>query len=280
MIDLFQKLLSYLQYPFVLYALGTGTMIALCSSLLGVPLVLKRFSFIGDGLAHVAFGAMAIASTLGIANDIWIVLPVTVISAIILLYGSRNTLIQGDAAIAMISVGALAIGYLLMNLFSRNPNLSGDVCTTLFGSVAILTLTPGQFLLCTLLSIGTLLFYILFYRRIFTITFDADFAQASGINIRRDNLLLAIVIAIIIVLAMNLVGSLLVSALVVLPTLSAMRICRSFKGVTICSAMVSVLCATFGMFISIAASTPIGATIVTVNLAIFIILSIIGKKHL
>ena len=280
MIDLFHKLVAYLHYPFVLYALGTGTMIALCSSLLGVPLVLKRFSFIGDGLAHVAFGAMAVASILGMTNDIWIVLPVTILSAIILLYGTRNSLIQGDAAIAMISVGALAVGYLLMSLFTRSPNLSGDVCTTLFGSVAILTLTPAQFILCMLLSTGTILFYILIYRRIFAITFDADFAQASGVNIRRDNLLLAIVIAIIIVLAMNLVGSLLVSALVVLPALSAMRICQSFKGVTLCSAVISVFCALSGMFISIGASTPIGATIVVVNITLFLALAIIRRKHL
>ncbi len=280
MINFFQELASYLHYPFVLYALGAGTMIALCSSLLGVPLVLKRFSFIGDGLAHVAFGAMAIASILGLTNDIWIVLPATVLSAIILLYGTRNSLIQGDAAIAMISVGALAVGYMLMSLFARSPNLSGDVCTTLFGSVAILTLSPPQFLLCTLLSIGTLLFYILFYRRIFAITFDADFAQASGINIRQDNLLLAIVIAIIIVLAMTLVGSLLVSALIVLPALSAMRICTSFKNVTICSAVISVLCAISGIFISIGASTPIGATIVVVNIGIFMVLAVIGRKRL
>jgi zinc transport system permease protein len=276
MIDLLKNFAAYLHYPFVLYALGTGTMIALCSALLGVPLVLKRFSFIGDGLAHVAFGAMAVASVLGMTQDIWIVLPVTVLSAILLLYGNRHSMIQGDAAIAVISVGALSIGYLLMSLFTRSPNLSGDVCTTLFGSVAILTLTPMQFILCLLLSIGTLVFYFLFYRRIFTMTFDADFAQASGINIRRDNLLLAVVIAVIIVLAMNLAGTLLVSALVVLPAIPVMRVCRSFRGVTLMSAIISVFCALVGMFISIGASTPIGATVVVVNLTIFVLLAIVG----
>ena len=271
------QLRTYLSFPFVQYALIVGVLIALCSSLLGVTLVLKRFSFIGDGLSHVAFGAMAIAGVLHLTDDMLFVLPVTVLSAVLLLRTGQNTKIKGDAAIAMISVGALAVGYLLLSLFSTSANLSGDVCTTLFGSMSILTLTQAEVWLCTILSIVVVLIFFLFYNKIFAVTFDENFARASGTKAEAYNLLIAVVIAVIIVLAMNLVGSLLISALIIFPAMSAMRLFRSFKGVTICSAVLSVTCALLGILISILWSTPVGSTIVAVDIGAFLIFCLIAK---
>ena len=274
---MFETLRMYFQYPFVRYALIVGVLIALCSSLLGVTLVLKRFSFIGDGLSHVAFGAMAIASVLNITNNMLFILPVTVICAILLLRAGQNTRIKGDAAIAMISVGALAIGYLLMNLFSTSPNISGDVCSTLFGSTSILTLKKVEVWLCAILSVVVVAIFILFYNKIFAVTFDENFARATGTRANAYNLLIAVVIAVIIVLAMNLVGSLLISALVIFPALSAMRLFKSFRSVTISAAVLSVLSATAGILISILAGTPVGSTIVAVDIAVFLISYGIGR---
>ena len=271
------QLRTYLNFPFVQYALIVGVLIALCSSLLGVTLVLKRFSFIGDGLSHVAFGAMAIAGVLHLTNDMLFVMPVTVLSAVLLLRTGQNTKIKGDAAIAMISVGALAVGYLLLSLFSTSANLSGDVCTTLFGSTSILTLTQAEVWLCTVLSIVVVLIFFLFYNKIFAVTFDEDFARASGTKAEAYNLLIAVIIAVIIVLAMNLVGSLLISALIIFPAMSAMRLFRSFKGVTVCSAVLSVTCALLGILISILWSTPVGSTIVAVDIGAFLVFCLIAK---
>lgn len=275
--NIVEKLFLYLNYPFVQYALIVGVLIALCSSLLGVTLVLKRFSFIGDGLSHVSFGALAIASILNLTDKMMLVLPITIICAILLLRTGQNTKIKGDAAIAMISVGALAFGYLLMNLFAKSSNLSGDVCSTLFGSTSILTLSKGEVWLCTVLSIIVLLIFIFFYHKIFDVTFDENFARAAGTKVDNYNLLIAIVIAIIIVLAMKLVGSLLISALIIFPALSAMRMFRSFKSVTICSAIFSVICATIGMVIAIVAGTPVGSTIVAVDVVAFFLSYIAGN---
>ena len=272
-----ETLISYLQYPFVRNALIVGVLIALCSSLLGVTLVLKRFSFIGDGLSHVAFGGIAIAAVLNITNDMLVVLPVTIISAVLLLRTGQNTKIKGDAAIAMISVGALAFGYLLMNVFSTSSNVSGDVCTTLFGSTSILTLSSWDVWLSVILSVLVVLIFVLLYNKIFAVTFDEDFAVSAGTNANRYNLLIAIIIAVIIVLAMNLVGSLLISALVIFPALSAMRLFKNFKGVTICSAILSVVCALLGMLISILAGTPVGSTIVAADVVAFLVCHIAGK---
>ena len=271
-----ETLKLYLQYPFVRYALIVGVLIALCSSLLGVTLVLKRFSFIGDGLSHVAFGAMAVAAVLKLSDSMLFVLPATVLCAILLLRTGQNTKIKGDAAIAMISVGALAIGYLLMNLFSTSSNLSGDVCSTLFGSTSILTLTKTEVWLCAVLSVIVVITFILFYNKIFAVTFDEGFAQATGVKAGMYNLLIAVIIAVIIVLAMNLVGSLLISALVIFPALSAMRLFKSFRSVTICSAILSVICALTGILISILAGTPVGSTIVAVDIAAFALFSLLG----
>ena len=268
---------TYLNLPFVRYALIVGVLIALCSSLLGVTLVLKRFSFIGDGLSHVAFGAMAIAGVLHLSNDMLFVLPATVLCAVLLLRTGQHTKIKGDAAIAMISVGALAVGYLLLSLFSTSANLSGDVCTTLFGSTSILTLTEAEVWLCTGLSVAVVILFILFYNRIFAVTFDEDFARACGTRAEAYNLLIAVVIAVIIVLAMNLVGSLLISALIIFPAMSAMRVFRSFKGVTVCSAVLSVTCALLGILISILWSTPVGSTIVAVDIGAFLIFCLVAR---
>lgn len=275
--DLFEKLANYFQFPFVRYALIVGVLIALCSSLLGVTLVLKRFSFIGDGLSHVAFGGMAIASIANLTNDMLIVLPVTVVCAVLLLRTGQNTKIKGDASVAMISVGALAIGYLLMNLFSTSSNLSGDVCSTLFGSTSILTLTQTEVWLCAILSVVVVAVFVLFYNKIFAVTFDENFAKATGTKANLYNLIIAVVIAVIIVLAMNLVGSLLISALVIFPALSAMRIFRNFLSVTIASAALSVVCAFLGILVSILAGTPVGSTIVAADIVAFLLFSAVGR---
>lgn len=277
MAELANKLVIYLQYPFVRYALIVGVLIALCSSLLGVTLVLKRFSFIGDGLSHVAFGALAVSAVLGLSNNMLFVLPATVICAVLLLRTGQSTKIKGDAAIAMISVGALAIGYLLMHMFSPSQNLSGDVCGTLFGSTAILTLTQTEVWLCIGLSVVVLAVFVLFYNKILSVTFDESFARATGTKASAYNLLIAVIIAVIIVLAMNLVGSLLISALVIFPALSAMRVFKSFKSVTICSGVISVVCALIGMVVSILFGSPVGSTIVAVDIVGFLVFYIIGR---
>ena len=271
------KLMLYLEHPYVWYAFIVGILIALCSSLLGVTLVLKRFSFIGDGLSHVAFGGIAIATVLNMTNQMLLVLPFTVICAVLLLRTGQNTRIKGDAAIAMVSVGALAFGYMLMNIFPTSSNLTGDVCSTLFGSQSILTLTKTEVWLCVILSIAVVVIFILFYDKIFAVTFDENFSKAIGTKTDVYNLMIAIVIAIIIVLAMNLVGSLLISALVIFPALSAMRLFRTFLRVTICSAVLSVTCAFLGILISILAGTPVGSTIVTVDVGAFVICYLVGK---
>ena len=271
-----EKLTLYWAYPFVRYALIVGVLIALCSSLLGVTLVLKRFSFIGDGLSHVAFGAMAIAAVMKLNSEMPLVMVITVISAVLLLRTGQNTKIKGDAAIAMISVGALAIGYLLMNIFSTSSNLSGDVCSTLFGSTSILTLAKNEVWLCVGMSVLVVTVFILFYNKIFAVTFDEDFARATGTKAGLYNLLIAVVVAVIIVLAMNLVGSLLISALVIFPALSAMRVFKSFKAVTICSAALSVFCACTGMLISILGGTPVGSTVVAMDMLAFGVFHVIG----
>lgn len=274
---IFETLEFYFKYPFVRYALIVGVLIALCSSLLGVTLVLKRFSFIGDGLSHVAFGGIAIASVLNISNNMLVVLPVTVISAVLLLNTGKNTKIKGDAAVAMISVGALAFGYLIMNIFSPSANVSGDVCSTLFGSTSILTLSVSEVWLCAALSLLVTALFILFYNKIFSVTFDEDFSRAAGINAGACNLLTAVITAVIIVLAMNLVGSLLISALVIFPALSAMRIFKSFLPVVVFSAVISVICALAGIIIAVIFGTPVGSTIVAADVSAFFICAVIGR---
>ncbi len=272
-----ETLQLYFSYPFVRYALIVGVLIALSSSLLGVTLVLKRFSFIGDGLSHVAFGAIAVATVLGVSNEMVVVMPVTILAAVLLLRTGKNTKVKGDAAVAMISVGALALGYLLMHLFSTSTNLSGDVCSTLFGSTAILTLSSLDVWICVIVSVLVMVVFLLFYHKIFAVTFDETFAEATGLHAGRYNLLIAVITAAVIVLAMNLVGSLLISALIIFPALSAMRLFKSFRAVILCSAVLSVVCATAGILVSILGSTPVGSTIVAMDIGVFILCWIVGK---
>ena len=274
--NIFETLSGYFQFPFVRYALIAGVLIALCSSLLGVTLVLKRFSFIGDGLSHVAFGAMSIATVFSLSNNMLIVMPVTILSAILLLRKNGTKNVRGDAALAMISVGALALGYLILNVFSKSANLSGDVCSTLFGSTSILTLKASEVWLCVGMSVLVLVIFTLFYNKIFAVTFDESFAAATGTPTGVYDMIIAVVTAVVIVLAMNLVGSLLTSALIVFPTLSAMRVFKSYKKVVVCSATLSVGCAVFGILFSILVSTPVGATIVVTDILAFMIFSAIG----
>ena len=275
--EIFAKLAMYMEFPFVRYAVIVGVLIALCSSLLGVTLVLKRFSFIGDGLSHVAFGALSVAAVLGMTNRMTVVLPITLVAAVLLLRAGKEAKIKGDAAIAMISVTSLAFGYLLMNLFSASANVSGDVCSTLFGSTSILTLTKQEVWLSVALSVVILLIFVLFYQKIFAVTFDEDFARAVGTNAGRYNLIIAVVVAAIIVLAMNLVGSLLISAFVIFPALSSMRLFHTFFSVTVCSAVLSVLCALSGILLSVLAGTPVGATVVAMDAAAFLFCCAAGE---
>jgi len=272
-----EMLQFYLSYPFVRYALIVGTLIALCSSLLGVTLVLKRFSYIGDGLSHVAFGALAIGTIFDITSTSVVVMPVTVAAAILILRTGQNPKIHGDAAIAMLSVGSLAIGYLVMHLFSTSANISGDVCSTLFGSTSILTLTKAEVWLCVIMSVVVVALFVLLYNRIFAVTFDENFAKATGIKTNVYNTLIAVITAVIIVLAMNLVGSLLISALLIFPALSAMRVIQNFKGVVIYSAVISVVCALLGIVLSILFSTPVGSTIVAADIIMFALNCVAGR---
>ena len=270
-----ETLKLFFSYPFVRYAFVVAVVISLSASLLGVTLVLKRYSFIGDGLSHVAFGAMAIASVFKMINNNVIVLPLTILAAVLLLRTGKNAKIKGDAAIAVFSVGALAVGYLIMNVFSTSANVSGDVCSTLFGSTSLLTLTAGEVWFSVILAVIVTGLFVFLYNKIFAVTSDEDFANATGTNADRYNLIIAILIAVIIVMGMNLVGSLLISALVIFPALSAMRLYNNYRGVVICSAVIAVICAVTGMLLSILLSTPVGATIVTADIVVFAAVTLI-----
>lgn len=273
---MWNTLVEYLQYPFVRRILVAGVLVAFCASMLGVTLVLKRFSYIGDGLSHVAFAAMAIAMVLRMTNNTLIILPITVVAAILMLKTGQNAKINGDAVIAMLSVGSLAFGYLIMNVSGTSQNVSGDVCSTLFGAASILTLSNTDVWICLIMSLLVLVFYILYYHKIFLVTFDENFACATGIHTGAYNVLMAVVTAVVIVVAMNIVGSLLVSALIIFPALSAMRVFKNYKSVFICSAVYGVVSSGVGILISIAASTPVSATIVAIDIVLFVIFSIIG----
>ncbi len=273
-----QTLLHYFSYPFVRYAFIAGILISLCAGLLGVVLVLKRYAMIGDGLSHVAFGAMAIAAVLGWA-PMTVALPVTVAVAVLLLLAGEKRLIKGDAAIAILSSGALAVGYLLLNLFpsSNTGSLSGDVCASLFGSTSMMTLSGADVWLCVGLSVAVIGFFCLFYHKIFAVTFDEGFSVSSGVRVRLYNFLIAAVSGVVIVLAMKLVGALLISALIIFPALSAMRVFRSFRAVVLCSAILAVVGSLSGLIIALLASTPTGATVAVVHILIFTGFSIAGK---
>lgn len=275
--DVIDNLIYFLGFPFVRYALIVGVLIALCSSLLGVTLVLKRYSFIGDGLSHVAFGAMAVGTVVNLSGNLFFVMGVTILCAVFLLSKSGNALLKGDAAIAVLSVGALACGYMVMNIFSTSANVTGDICSTLFGSVSILTLGAADVWLCIISSVIVIALFIIFYNRIFAVTFDENFLRATTKTAGFYNTLIAVVTAVIIVLAMNLVGSLLISALVIFPALSAMRLSGCFKNVVIIAAIISMLCTLAGIIIAILCNTPVGATIVMVDLLSYIICIVVGR---
>ena len=268
---------EYLSYDFVRYALISGILISLCSSLLGVVLVLKRYSFIGDGLSHVAFGAMAIAAVLSIGSDMLVTLPVTVIVAVILLRGGQNAKVKGDAALAMLSVGAMALGYFLLNLFGTSTNIAGDVCSSLFGSISIITLNSSDVMICAVMSIIVIVFFVYYYNTIFAVTFDENFAKATGTNTELFNTFIAVVSAVTIVIAMKLVGAILVSAIIVFPCMTAMNLCKSFKGVSAFSAGYAVITALSGIILSMVWSTPVGATIVVIQAVIYLVTLIIKK---
>ncbi len=275
--ELFNTFISYLQMPFVRYAFFVVILLSICSALVGVTLVLKRFSFIGDGLSHVAFGATAVASILSLTNNLLIVMPTTIIVAIILLKLGQNAKLKGDALIAVLSVSALGIGYFLMNVFSTSSNVSGDVCSALFGSNKLLSLTLTDVIVSIVICIVIIALYLCFYNKIFSVTFDENYAKATGIKTEIYNVFIAVIIAILIVLSMSLIGSLLVSALIIFPSLSSMRVFKSFKSVIISSVIFALITSFLGISISILFATPVGATIVVIELIGFIIFSIIGK---
>ncbi len=275
--SVFEQLNFYFEFPFVRYAMVVGMLIALCCALFGVILVLKRFSFLGDGLSHTAFGALAIATALRVSNEIYIVLPVTAILAVALLKKGRGAKVKGDAALAMMSVGALAIGYMILSVLPGSNNVAGDVCSTLFGATSILTLEKTDVLVCAIFAGIVIALFIIFYNRIFAVTFDESFSVSTGINADSYNTVIAVITAIIIVVAMELVGSLLISALIVFPALSAMRVCKSFRGTVAVSGTVAVFSAAFGIVLSILASTPVGPSIVVMNIFVYAIFCALSR---
>ena len=273
MID--KLILYFTAFPTVRYATLSLLLIALCASLLGVTLVLKRFSMIGDGLSHVTFGATAVATVLGLTMPIYLTLPLTVVAAVLLLRIRQNTKVQGDAAIAMVSAGSLALGYLLLNLFPANSSVSADACASLFGS-GILGIGLDDVIVCSILAAAVLFVFIFFYNKIFAITFDENFASATGTRVGFYNTLVAIITGVIIVVAMNMIGALLVSALITFPALSAMRLFKTFRSVIVCAACISTVSALVGILASLVFATPVGPTIVVVDLAAFGICSAIA----
>ena len=270
-------LVTYFSYPFVRYAFIVSVLVSFSAALLGVVLVLKKFSFLGDGLSHFAFGAVAIAAVIGLTDNMMLVMPITIVCAILLLRAGQNAGVKGDASLAMVSVSSLAVGYLLLNVFSASTNVAGDVCSSLFGSEAILTLDKSNVVRCVIISALVVAVFVIFYNRIFSVTFDESFATATGTHAKLYNTLVAVIAAVIIVLAMELVGSLLISALVVFPALSAMRVFTGFKSVVICSAVISVTAASVGLVLSLLFSTPTGATIVAIDILLFLAATVVGR---
>lgn len=262
MLDLLREIFSY---PFMVRAFVVGTLVALCASLLGVSLVLKRYSMIGDGLSHVGFGALAIATALN-AAPLAVSIPIVVLAAFLLLRISESSKIKGDAAIALISTGALAVGIMIV---SMTTGMNTDVCNYLFGS--ILGMSKSDVRLSIGLCIVVLVLFALFYHRIFAVTFDETFARATGTNAGLYNMLIALLTALVIVLGMRMMGSLLISSLIVFPSLTSMRLCKSFKAVILNSAIISIVCLWAGLVISYVYATPTGASIVICNIGIFVI---------
>lgn len=267
---MFETFLEMLSYPFMVRAFIVGTLVALCSALLGVNLVLKRYSMIGDGLSHVGFGALAVAAAMN-AAPLAVAIPVVIVAAVLLLRISGNSKIKGDSAIALISTSALAIGVMVI---SMTTGMNTDVYNYMFGS--ILAMSQEDVALSVILSIVVLLLYVLFYNKIFAVTFDETFAQATGIRADLYNTLIAVLTALTTVLGMRMMGTLLISSLIIFPALTSMRVCKTFRSVIVNSAVISVVCFCVGILISYFWATPAGASVVIVNLAMLGIYSLIG----
>lgn len=265
-------IIEMLSHSFIQRAILVGGLITLCASLLGVILVLKRYSMIGDGLSHVGFGVLTVATALGIKTPLYIAIPVVMLSAILLLKIGNNKKIKSDSAIALISSSALAIGVAITSL---TTGMNTDVCNFMFGS--ILAMTPNDVILSIVVSIVVMILFIIYYRKLFAITFDEDFATASGLNTRRYTDLIAILTAIVIVVGMRMMGVMLISSIIIFPALTSMRIFKTFKKVILSSAIVSIVCFLFGIYFSYVFNISTGATIVIVNLVAFIIFTILDK---
>ena len=264
------NILTIFSFPFMQRALIAGVLVSLCAALLGVSLVLKRCSMIGDGLSHVSFGALAIAVALGI-TPLWFSIPVVILAAFLLLRVADNPRWNSDAAIAAMSASSLAIGILVI---SRTTGMTTDVDNYMFGSV--LAMSKADVALSVILCLAVLVLFILFYHKLFAVTFDESFSRATGLKVERYNTLLAILTALTIVLGMRMMGAMLISSLVIFPALTAMRLFRSFRGVVVCAAVTSVACFCAGLTISFAFSTPVGATVVAADLAVFLASCLIG----
>lgn len=266
-----ETIATMFSYHFMQRALIVGVLVSLCTALLGVSLVLKRYSMIGDGLSHVGFGSLAIATAMGLSPMI-VTIPVVVVAAFLLLRLSTHGKLKGDAAIAMISTGSLAVGVIALSL---STGMTSDVNNYLFGSVLAMSVSDVR--LSVVLAVIVLLLFVVFYRQIFAVTFDETFARATGSHAQAYNMLLALLTAVTIVLGMRVMGAMLISSLVIFPALTAMRVCRSFRSVTICAAIVSVFCFFVGLFLSYLLSTPAGASVVVVNILAFLLFAILGR---
>ena len=264
------NILTMFSFPFMQRALIAGVLVSLCAALLGVSLVLKRYSMIGDGLSHVSFGALAIAVALGV-TPLWFSIPVVILAAFLLLRVADNPRWNSDAAIAAMSASSLAIGILVI---SRTTGMTTDVDNYMFGSV--LAMSKADVVLSVILCLAVLVLFILFYHKLFAVTFDESFSRATGLKVERYNTLLAILTALTIVLGMRMMGAMLISSLIIFPALTAMRLFRSFRGVVVCAAVTSVACFCAGLTISFAFSTPVGATVVAADLAVFLVSCLLG----
>ena len=273
---MFDTVIEMLSYPFMTRAFLVGSLVALCSALLGVSLVLKRYSMIGDGLSHVGFGAMAIAAAMN-AAPLTIAIPVVIVAAILLLRISGNAKIKGDAAIALISTTSLAVGVMVISL---TTGMNTDVYNYMFGS--ILAMSAEDVKLSLVLSVFVLILFIVFYHKIFAITFDETFARATGVKAGVYTTLIAVLTAVTIVLGMRMMGALLISSLIIFPALTSMRVCRTFKSVIINAAVISVVCLIAGVTLSYVAATPAGASVVLANLVMMVLYTVVGavKNHM
>lgn len=265
-----ETMIEMFSYPFMVRAFLVGSLVALCSSLLGVSLVLKRYSMIGDGLSHVGFGAMAVAAALN-AAPLAVAIPVVIIAAVLLLRISGNSRIKGDAAIALISTSSLAVGVMVISL---TTGMNTDVYNYMFGSILAMSAEDVQ--LSVILTIVVILLFVFFYNKIFAITFDETFALATGVKANLYNTLIAVLTAVTIVLGMRMMGALLISSLIIFPALTSMRVCRTFRGVIISSGVISVVCLFLGISVSYLYATPAGASVVMANIAALAIYSVIG----